>query len=827
MGFEGETGRRGKTLGWSAAILCAVAGLAPGGAAAAPEVTITRSAHGVPNIEGKNFEDVAYGYGYAFASDNICVIADSYVTVNAQRSRFFGPKRTWVFSGNSQRFNNLNSDFFFQRIIDDHVVEKLVDQPPPDGPKPEIKSGVRGYVKGYNAYLDEVGRDGITDPACKGEPWVRKIRPIDAYRRFYQLALLASQGVAINGIGAAQPPGPDLLGGSLASARKDAATVSPKEYDMVQELGERLPLGGGLGSNAYGLGKEATRNGSGMVLGNPHFPWTGAERFYQAHLTIPGKANVSGASLFGVPIILIGHTDNLAWSHTVSTAFRFTPFQLTLVPGAPTTYLVDGQPKQMQPHEVTVKALKPGGGLENRSRTLWTTEYGPVFTSILGLPLFPWTPATAFAMGDVNAGNFRYLNHFLDVNRAQSTDELYGILKKYEAIPWVNTIASDSRGKAFYADIGAVPNVTDAKAAECGVVLSTVTRSLLGLPVMDGSRSECKWDTDPDSAQVGAFGASHMPHLFRDDYVTNSNDSYWLSNPEEPLEGFSRIIGAERTTRSLRTRLGLRIVQQRLDGSDGLPGKGFTLGQLQDAVFNNRQYAGELWRDELVAFCRQNPTLIGQRGPVDVSKACEVLADWNLHDNLNSRGAILFRRFASRALGAPLGVGLPVNPVSALPFQQPFSALDPVNTPRGLNTGDPLVGESLADAVTDLERGGIPLDAKLGDYQYELRHKKPIPIHGGPGTLGVFNAISAPWTGKGFPDIVHGSSFVMAASFGKGCPDDRTILTYSQSANPKSEFYEDQTKMFSRRKWNNPPFCPGEVKKAAVDVVKLGPDGPR
>ena len=38
-----------------------------------------------------------------------------------------------------------------------------------------------------------------------------------------------------------------------------------------------------------------------------------------------------------------------------------------------------------------------------------------------------------------------------------------------------------------------------------------------------------------------------MPHLLRSDYVTNSNDSYWLSNPTQPLEGFARIIGDEGT----------------------------------------------------------------------------------------------------------------------------------------------------------------------------------------------------------------------------------------------------------------------------------------
>jgi acyl-homoserine-lactone acylase len=44
-----------------------------------------------------------------------------------------------------------------------------------------------------------------------------------------------------------------------------------------------------LGSNAWAFGKEVTANGSGMLLGNPHFPWAGVNRFWQVHLTIPGQ----------------------------------------------------------------------------------------------------------------------------------------------------------------------------------------------------------------------------------------------------------------------------------------------------------------------------------------------------------------------------------------------------------------------------------------------------------------------------------------------------------------------------------------------------------
>ena len=181
-----------------------------------------------------------------------------------------------------------------------------------------------------------------------------------------------------------------------------------------------------------------------MVLGNPHFPWQGGQRFYQSHLTIPGKLDVEGASLFGVPVILIGHTQKLAWSHTVSTARRFSPFQLTLVPGSPTQYLYDGQVRTMKADKVTVQVPGSGGNLVPRTRTLYSTLQGPIMTSLLNLPLFPWTPLIAHALGDANATNFRYLNHFLETDMAQSVRELDAVERKYQGIPWVNTIAADS-----------------------------------------------------------------------------------------------------------------------------------------------------------------------------------------------------------------------------------------------------------------------------------------------------------------------------------------------------------------------------------------------
>ena len=466
-----------------------------------------------------------------------------------------------------------------------------------------------------------------------------------------------------------------------------------------------------------------------MLLGNPHFPWVGSERFFQSQITVPGKLNASGASLLGVPVINIGHTRKLAWSHTVSTAFRFVPFRETLVPGDPTSYYVDGQPRRMKATTVTVQVREDDGSLRPVSRTMWRTIHGPVVTSLQGQPLFPWGTEFAYTLHDAVGTNFRFLNHFFRANQAQSVPELLKILRSIEGVPWVNTIAADSRGNALYADISIVPErprLEGHRVQHAGH--RQLAHASLGLPVLDGARSECNLADAPDSAGTDNLPASQMPFIVRPDYGLNANDSYWLANSDVRLEGFARIIGAERTVRSQRTRLGFVMVDGRLNGTDGRPGRRFNLAPGSEPDHEQPRPLRELWRDELVAMCRANPTLEGSSGPVDVSQACEVLAQWDLHFDVDSRGAALWRRFAHRT-----GTTDPTL------YDVPFNADDPVNTPRGLNTDNPAVRAALANAVTDLQNANIPLDAPWGDVQYVTRNGDRIPVHGAP-------AASAPST---------------------------------------------------------------------------------
>jgi acyl-homoserine-lactone acylase len=87
------------------------------------EATIKRDSRGIPNIIGQNFADVGFGYGYSIAQDNICELAETYVTVRGERSLYsgegvqgsFGPDGSYLQRGNGFSANNLDSDFFYQR----------------------------------------------------------------------------------------------------------------------------------------------------------------------------------------------------------------------------------------------------------------------------------------------------------------------------------------------------------------------------------------------------------------------------------------------------------------------------------------------------------------------------------------------------------------------------------------------------------------------------------------------------------------------------------------------------------------------------------------
>ena len=730
------------------------------------EAEIRRTEYGIPHVKAEDWAGLGYGYGYAFAQDNLCLLAEMVVTANAQRSRYLGATES-----------NLREDLFHQQLIDLGLIERSLAAPPDapvPGPTSRVRELVAGTAAGFNRHLRDIGgAAGIDDPACADAEWVREIDALDLWRTYLDSSVRAGRGALAENVVNAQPPG--------AASAAGAAEGVPPAADTS------------LGSNAYGLGREATVSGGGMLLGNPHFPWQGRDRFYEMHLTIPGEYDMIGAALSGQPVVEIGHNATMGWSHTVSTARRFTLYELQLVAGDPTRYYVDGVAQQMTSQDVEVEVADADGNVTTVTRTLWSTVYGP----IIEVDPLGWTETTAYALRDVNEDAGRTFDGYIEMGRSASVRELRSTLDRWQHLPWINTIAADSTGEAFYGDHSVVPNVSDQLVENCITPIGRIALAQLGVFILDGGNSDCRWGTDPAARVPGILPPSQLPTIFRDDYVTNSNDSHWLANPEQPLEGFDRILGVERTARSLRTRLGLLQVQERLAGTDGLPGTGFTLEQLQEVMFSNRVYGAELAADDLVALCRSRGQVVVDDQTVDLAPACEVLAQWDRKADLDSRGYHLFREL--------VGEG-------GLVWSVPFDVADPVNTPRALAVDDPAVLEALGRAVLKLTGAGIALDARLGDIQGEPRGDRTIPIHGGTGGSGTFNVIGAPFRGEdAYRDVTSGASFILAAEFTPSGPRSRAILAYSNSTDPTSPHHSDQTELYSRKQWVDLDYAEADI----------------
>ncbi|MGH8481169.1 MAG: penicillin acylase family protein, partial [Nevskiaceae bacterium] len=396
-----------------------------------------------------------------------------------------------------------------------------------------------------------------------------------------------------------------------------------------------------------------------------------------------------------------------------------------------------------------------------------------------------------------------------------SFDEFKRIQRETVAIPWVNTIASGPRGKAYYADITNVPNVPDAKVQVCSTSAQAQALAAVvpGLPLLDGSRADCEWDNDADAPAPGIFGPANLPSLERDDWVGNFNDSYWLTNPAEPITGYDLIIGPEETARSLRTRHGIVKQLNRAAGADGFTGNQWTADQLKQSVLDSHIYSADLGRDAVVAQTCALGTVLSSSGPTDVSEACAVLAAWDTSNNLDSVGGHVWREFWRDTQGA-----------NAF-YLTPFSASDPVHTPRDVNAASPEVQQALGDAVNRIEGAGIALDARLGSLQ-RAWFDPSIEIFGGEGNMeGAFTIANAgAIRATGYP-VTFGNSYIQVVTWeadGKGFrPLADAFVTYSQSTDPASPHYNDFTREYSKKAWKRLPFSAAEIRAERISEVRL------
>jgi acyl-homoserine-lactone acylase len=746
--------------------------------------TVQRSANGVAHISAPDFETLAYGVAYAHAQDNVCQTAQQLVTVRGQRSTTFGPAARGLLG--LRALPNEQIDLFIAAHMDDAKLERDWRAQA----SADAHALARGYVAGYNRFLaDQAGK---LPAACNAQPWLKPMT-LTEYRRLAELTSVQA-GIALlaDGVLGAQPP-----------AAKTAAALPIDPEVVALELREAGVIDSPFGSNAWAFGRDTTADGRGLLLGNPHFPWVGTNRFWQMHLTVPGQLDVMGASLGQTAVVQIGFNKDVAWSHTVSTGKRFTLHELTLVPGDATSYLVDGRPEKMTPQALSIQSRDAAGQPSTKTHTVWRTRYGPVF--VMPRAGLAWSAERAYAVQDANAGNARSTDTWLAFNRATRVQDMQRAMGNL-GIPWVNTIAADRHGQAMYADVSVVPDVDAATLERCKptAAAAALFRSAAGLVVLDGSKGDCNWRRDAGSAVPGLIAAARMPVAMRSDWVQNSNDSYLHTHPAQRFDaGISPLVGDALVNR-LRTRSSHLEIAQLLER-----GK-VTRAAVQQQLFGNRNLAAHAVLPDLLAACDRAPTPEAKDG-------CAALRGWDRHNNLESRGAHLFREFWRLA--------------SAVPnvYRVPRDGARPYTTPEGLRLADDAVAGAvwahLAKAVQTVRAAGYALDAPWGEVQRPAITDEPIALHGADDLEGVLNNLGArgnPELTKGGLRVDYGTSYVQTVSFDERGPVAQALLTYGQSSDAKSPHATDQLRLFSAKQWPTLPFHADDVARARVgEVLRL------
>ncbi len=817
--------------------------------------TIRRTTGGVPHIKADNLESAAFGSGYVQAEANVCIIADTILQVRSQRARFYGPG-----PGNI----NVITDFSIKALGLMSKAEARFDTLPAAS-----QALLRGFAAGYNKYVAETDASELPGK-CLGQPWVRAITPEQLYGYYRLISLYGSGYLFTTGATfAAAPPGASPAPAPVMAARMEpadqrivAALDTDTRYQVKTDYTDYQ-----MGSNGWGIGGELTENGRGALLANPHYPYTGNRRFYQQHITVPGVYDVNGGSLIGFVLPQIGFNQNVAWTHTVTTSNHFTFYQLQLAAGDSLSYIKDGEQVPITSETFQIQVANGTPTPTTLEKTFYYSEYGPIINAnaingalpAWGDPGSSGNPV-AFTYRDAGAvaAEFAGIIQYLQMGRASNLAEFKTAYQPCGNVIFVNTMYADAEGNAFYIDGSAVPNLSqDALAAfDSRMAASPLVAGLAasGIILLDGSTSRDDWVEGQCSGIVGYDG---FPKLTRQDYVQNSNDSYWATNLDtlDALAdaNYSPLFGPVDDTLSPRTRMGLKMITNRSDpglssiqpaGDDGK----FTGKEIIEMLYSNRAYYPETLLDDLLARCESagtTPVSLPDGGSRSIASGCSALAGWDGVYNTDSTGAHVFRVFIGHYDNRlPEAFTVPFDPTT--PATTPSTPPEPTADP----SQDPML-QALAQGLEALEQAGIAPDAALGIVQYQqqsggappggtaVEQGPRLPWHGNQNVEGGFNIVRpyigdvddgtrfprvSPDESDILPDtgnltagmyegwrIAYGTSWHFGLMFTDQGPEAWGLLSYSQSDDPSSPHFADQDERYSEENYRRLLYAEQEI----------------
>ena len=441
-----------RALRWSAgaliaSVLLAVLGIILIGAGSLPRVdgayrlaglggpiTIERDGNGVPHIQAGSEADAYRALGFVHAQDRLWQMEFQRRVGQGRLSEVVGaaglPVDRYVRMLGLYRAALASVD-----ALDAHA-RSLLD----------------AYVQGINDWIER--RDRLLPPEFwifwhRPEPW----RPADSAVWIKMMALTLDSDMRgeldrLQLSSRLTPEQLDDLWPSAPRSRPAAWNIAP---DILRRMVALLPEppGIGTGSNAFAVAASRSASGGALVAGDPHLQLQTPGVWYLADLTAPGL-RITGATMPGLPFVVIGRTPDLAWSLTTTGADVQDLFVETVDPADADRYLA---PTGSLPFEVRNETIRIAGQPAQTLRVR-RTRHGPVVSDLLGEAIAPGK-VTSLAWTALQPGDTTIQAGFA-LAHARDLDGLRRALAEYRN-PVQNFIAGDATGRVGLFVAGAVP----------------------------------------------------------------------------------------------------------------------------------------------------------------------------------------------------------------------------------------------------------------------------------------------------------------------------------------------------------------------------------
>ena len=387
--------------------------------------TIQRDARGVPHIEASSWQDAIFLQGYATAQDRLWQMDGLRRFGAGDLAAVFGPGAVSV-DEQSRRMR--------MRAIAEFAVTQLT---------PEGHAVMVEYARGVNYFIDTHHRDYSLEFSLPGHQY--DPRP-------WSLTDSMLVGLVMYR---------DLTDKSKFKFDKGRLMANAKDPSKVRLLFP--PIEGASvspGSNAWAVSGAHTADGAPMAANDPHLAYGIPGTWHLVHLKAPGL-DVSGAALPGLPCVITGHNQQIAWGVT-NLQSDVLDLYVEQIDERTGRYLFEGKTEQAQPDREMI-GVRGGKPVEVDT---WVTRHGPVILHENGKSYsMRWSAADGFSFP------------FFAIDRAQNWDQFRAALGSFWGPPQ-NFIYADRAGNIGYQAAGRVP----------------VRRDFDGDLPLDGASGKFEWD---------------------------------------------------------------------------------------------------------------------------------------------------------------------------------------------------------------------------------------------------------------------------------------------------------------------------------------------